>query len=37
MQGSVAASGADLIVDNVVFAVGQSFTISAFTCTDANA
>lgn len=37
MQGSVAASAADLNVDNVVFAAGQQFTITAFTLTDANA
>lgn len=37
MQGTVAASGADLNVDNVVFAAGQSFTITSFTLTDGNA
>ena len=37
MQGSVAASAADLNVDNVVFAAGQSFTITSFTLTDGNA
>ncbi len=37
LQGSVAASGADLNVDNVVFAAGQSFSITAFTLTDGNA
>ncbi len=36
LQGSVAASGADLNVDNVVFAAGQSFTITAFSLTDGN-
>lgn len=37
MQGTVAASGADLNVDNVTFASGQSFTITSFTLTDGNA
>jgi hypothetical protein len=37
MQGTVAASGADLNVDNVTFAAGQSFTITSFTLTEANA
>ncbi len=36
LQGSVAASGADLNVDNVVFAAGQSFTITAISLTDGN-
>jgi hypothetical protein len=39
MQGSVTATGGggDLTVDNVVFAAGQSFTITSFTLTDGNA
>ena len=37
MQGSVAASGADMNVDNVVFAAGQSFTVQSFAITDGNA
>ena len=37
LQGDVAASGADMNVDNVVFATGQQFTITAFTLTDGNA
>lgn len=37
IQGTVAASGADLNVDNVVFAAGQSFTINSFQITDGNA
>lgn len=39
IQGSVTATGGggDLTVDNVVFAVGQDFTITAFTLTDGNA
>lgn len=39
LQGSVTASGGggDLIVDNVVFAAGQQFNVTAFTLTDANA
>jgi len=36
-QGTIAASGADMNVDNVVFAAGQSFTITTFTITDGNA
>lgn len=38
-QGSVTATGGggDLTVDNVSFASGQSFTVSSFTITDANA
>jgi hypothetical protein len=39
MQGTVTATGGggDLTVDNAVFAVGQVFTITAFTLTEANA
>jgi hypothetical protein len=39
MQGSVTATGGggDLQVDNVVFAAGQQFTVTAFTLTDGNA
>ena len=36
MQGTVAASGADLNVDNVNFAAGQAFTINSFALTAAN-
>ena len=36
IQGTVAASGADLNVDNVVFAAGQSFTVTSFTLTAGN-
>jgi hypothetical protein len=39
LQGTVTASGGggDLQVDNVNFAVGQSFTVTSFTLTDGNA
>lgn len=39
MQGTVTATGGggDMTVDNVSFASGQSFTITGFTLTDANA
>lgn len=39
LQGTVTATGGggDLEVDNAVFAAGQSFTITGFTLTDANA
>jgi hypothetical protein len=39
MQGTVTATGGggDLQVDNVNFAVGQSFTVTSFTLTDGNA
>lgn len=39
MQGTITATagGGDMEVDNVVFASGQQFTITAFTLTDANA
>jgi hypothetical protein len=36
MQGTVGTSGTDMIVDNAVFAVGQSFSISTFTLTAGN-
>jgi len=39
MQGEVTATGdgGDMTVDNVVFATGQSFTITGFTLTEGNA
>lgn len=39
IQGTVTATGGggDMTVDNVSFASGQSFTVTAFTLTDANA
>lgn len=39
MQGTVTATGGggDLTVDNVSFAAGQAFTITAFSLTDGNA
>lgn len=39
IQGTVTATGGggDLTVDNVSFAVGQSFTVNSFTLTDGNA
>lgn len=38
LQGSAGtAAGADLVLDNAVFAAGQTFTVSAFTLTDGNA
>ena len=38
MQGTVTATGGggDLTVDNVVFAAGQSFTVTSFSLTAAN-
>lgn len=38
-QGTVTATGGggDMTVDNVVFAVGQAFTVTGFTITDGNA
>jgi hypothetical protein len=36
-QGSCGTSAADMILDSVTFSVGQSFTISAFSISDANA
>lgn len=37
MQGSVATSAADMIVDSVSFTASQQFTVTAFTLTDGNA
>jgi hypothetical protein len=39
MQGTVTATGGggDMTVNNVVFATGQAFSITAFTLTDGNA
>jgi hypothetical protein len=39
MQGTVGATGSssDMELDNVVFAAGQAFTVTAFSLTDANA
>jgi len=37
LQGTVGTSGADMIVDNTNFALGQAFSITSFTLTDANA
>jgi hypothetical protein len=39
LQGSVTATGGggDMTLDNVVFAAAQSFTVTAFALTDANA
>jgi hypothetical protein len=39
IQGTVTATsgGGDMEVDNVVFAVGQNFTVTAFSITDGNA
>lgn len=39
LQGTVTATGGggDMEVDNVVFAAGQSFTVTGFTLTDGNA
>lgn len=39
MQGSVTATGGggDMTVDNTSFAAGQTFTVTGFTLTDANA
>jgi hypothetical protein len=39
MQGTVTATGGggDMQVDNVSFAAGQQFTVTAFTLTDGNA
>jgi hypothetical protein len=36
LQGSCGTSAADMILDSTSFSVGQSFTISAFTISDAN-
>lgn len=39
IQGTVTATGGggDMVVDNVSFAAGQSFTITGFTLTESNA
>jgi hypothetical protein len=37
MQGTVGTSGTDMVVDNAVFAAGQSFSISTFSLTAGNA
>lgn len=37
LQGTVAASGADMNVSSVSFTAGQSFTVNTFTLTDGNA
>lgn len=37
IQGTVGTSGTDMIVDNAVFAAGQSFSITSFTITAGNA
>jgi hypothetical protein len=37
LQGTVGVSGADLNVDNTVFAAGQQFTITSFSWTEGNA
>lgn len=37
MQGTVGVSASDMIVDSTSFTAGQTFTITAFTLTDANA
>lgn len=36
-QGTVGTSGTDMIVDNVSFATGQTFTVTAFTINAGNA
>lgn len=36
-QGSVGTSGTDMVVDNTNFASGQTFTVTAFSKTEANA
>ncbi|MCV0413465.1 MAG: hypothetical protein K5831_01100 [Brevundimonas sp.] len=37
MQGSVAASAADMTIDNTSIAVGQTVTVNTFSVTDGNA
>jgi hypothetical protein len=37
IQGTVATSAADMIVDSITFTAGQAFTISAFSITNNNA
>lgn len=36
IQGTVAASGADMIVDDVNFNLGQAFVVNSFTISDNN-
>lgn len=36
LQGTVGTAGADMIVDNAVFAAGQTFTVTEFTLTAPN-
>ncbi len=36
LQGTVGTATTDMIVDNAVFAAGQTFTVTTFTLTDAN-
>jgi hypothetical protein len=36
LQGTVGTAAADMIVDNAVFAAGQTFTVTTFTLTDGN-
>jgi hypothetical protein len=36
IQGSVGTATSDMIVDNAVFAAGQTFTVTQYTLTDAN-
>lgn len=36
LQGTVAVAGGDMNVDNLVFAVGQQFTIQSFTLSSGN-
>lgn len=37
LQGTMGTAAADMIVDNAVFAVGQTFTVTVFSITDGNA
>ena len=37
LQGDVGVAAEDLVVDNDVFAAGQSFTVTSFVLTDGNA
>jgi hypothetical protein len=37
IQGTVGTSGADMIVDSPSFTAGQTFNVTTFTLTDANA
>ena len=36
LQGSVGTAATDMIVDNAVFAAGQTFTVTTFSLTDGN-